>query len=529
MATFLSSPLFAQLRLKYGKPHPLFDTLQVLFSHLLLNHQSRMAHHISSSRDNYDLVQVYNWNQPFTALYIRLPDEEQETPSPPPFKSSLFPKLRSPSPKPPAVKYDLDMHTLLHIRNFWHRHLIDDTSGNFLNQSTMGENTYAAMAKGLVKLKHAPRKWNKPLLVADSDISQVWYGHYSCIHPWPKKREDLDERQSCAEDWASIDPMVCCFVPTQCDFADLPQALKFRVASTDDNVCYWPPLFSAIPAFANTIPSPFDPSFETIRHIRGIAPFVELMSNIVDCSSDRKASHPPPSLPKHHPYLALRIRGLIHHIKPQEGIPGWQRITMVLYKPNTTYLLRVLEHSAEEYGGVFWTAITPQVAGAAAATSTVNGVTPAQAQALFAGNTTDLDPVVAEKFLQGHLVTKLSSNPAWRDGSHFTVDEIEHMEESYSISEHLEWTDIEYAYAYEGIMIPGGKIMMGRWWRCGLFGVGNGLEVGVDGLGVEVIDGSVVLVGGNAGDDDDVGAEPGNERRPRARALERGPWVFWCD
>lgn len=52
--------------------------------------------------------------------------------------------------------------------------------------------------------------------------------------------------------------------------------------------------------------------------------------------------------------------------------------------------------------------------------------------------------------------------------------------------------DIEYAYAYEGVIIPGGKIMMGRWWMVGASGEGQGRELG--------------------------GPMKG----------ERGPWIFWC-
>ena len=53
--------------------------------------------------------------------------------------------------------------------------------------------------------------------------------------------------------------------------------------------------------------------------------------------------------------------------------------------------------------------------------------------------------------------------------------------------------DIEYAYAYEGIVVPGGKIMMGRWWRCAEAGFGEGREL----------------------------VEGGGE--------DRGPWLFWAD
>ena len=52
--------------------------------------------------------------------------------------------------------------------------------------------------------------------------------------------------------------------------------------------------------------------------------------------------------------------------------------------------------------------------------------------------------------------------------------------------------DIEWAWAYEGVIIPGGKIMMGRWWMVGAGGEGEGREIG--------------------------GPKKG----------ERGPWIFWC-
>ena len=31
----------------------------------------------------------------------------------------------------------------------------------------------------------------------------------------------------------------------------------------------------------------------------------------------------------------------------------------------------------------------------------------------------------------------------------------------------LSWDEIEWAYAYDGVLIPGGKTMLGRWWRIG--------------------------------------------------------------
>jgi hypothetical protein len=42
-------------------------------------------------------------------------------------------------------------------------------------------------------------------------LSMDWVGHYSCLHKWPRKMEDFEDKQSCAEDWPDhgIDPLVC--------------------------------------------------------------------------------------------------------------------------------------------------------------------------------------------------------------------------------------------------------------------------------------------------------------------------------
>ena len=52
----------------------------------------------------------------------------------------------------------------------------------------------------------------------------------------------------------------------------------------------------------------------------------------------------------------------------------------------------------------------------------------------------------------------------------FSTEHINELEDSFVPSAYLSWDDettqiIDYAYAYEGVIIPGGQIMMGRWWR----------------------------------------------------------------
>lgn len=72
---------------------------------------------------------------------------------------------------------------------------------------------------------------------------------------------------------------------------------------------------------------------------------------------------------------------------------------------------------------------------------------------------------------------------------------IERMEDNFRAPGTLDWSDITYAYAYEGILIPGGMIMMGRWWRVGPDGEGPGCELTGEMIG-----------------------QPGPER---------GPFLFW--
>lgn len=167
-----------------------------------------MSHTVNCARVNYDLAMVYNWNAPFSTLYRRLPDEEPHPESVQRPQYNKFPNLKS--AKSPAKvskdKYELNTHALLHIRNFWHRHLMDDGQG--FGSNMMRENTYARMASDLMRCGITPQKWDRPLEEGSLQIATEWFGNYSCLHPWPKKRQDLEEMQSCAEDWSSVDPMV---------------------------------------------------------------------------------------------------------------------------------------------------------------------------------------------------------------------------------------------------------------------------------------------------------------------------------
>jgi hypothetical protein len=199
MKTFLSSSFFnwKDEKRTYGEPNELFDALQVVLSHLVLNPLSPFALQIPTSRGDYDIAKVYLWNRPLETIYSHAPEPEQ------PIREShipsvvLFPKLKSRSPEQEREMH-LDLHSLLHIRNFWRRHFVAKEDATYYN-----------MAETLTMMRRGPQKWDcalqEPLM-----LKRNWVGHYSCLHKWPKKMEDFEDKQSCAEDWPDhgIDPLV---------------------------------------------------------------------------------------------------------------------------------------------------------------------------------------------------------------------------------------------------------------------------------------------------------------------------------
>lgn len=522
----MSCSLYGSEKRKYGQPNFLFDMLQVSLSHLVLSPKSPIVAKIPCSRDGYDLSRVYNFNTPFATLLEVVEDEAEE--EPPRFASSRFPNLRSPSitPEPEEPRYRLNMHVLLHIRNFWQRHFADGVHG-------VGENTYSSMIKTLSASDILPKEWEQPLsnLIP---FNTNWYGHYSCLHPWPKDRQDIEERQSCAEDWEVVDPMT----------------LDFETSTADDHQVFWPPLFSSIPVFANLIPDPPFSKDHNLTYLRGIAPFKDFKSSF-PVSTDSTFR-----FPKWHPYLALRVNGFVHNIPDEtltdeeaqerradaydddydEGadrpIPGWKHIVMVMWKPSTQYLITVLEHAEEEYGGSsgapintadIWNSIDNTAS--SASTNTDLSQAPTSTTPNIGATQTTPSTQLTEAEIEGQQQIRLKKRivsfaknytdllKVTDDSSLpdlFSATHIRNLEDSFSPQTYLDWDDgtIEYAYAYEGIIIPGGKIMMGRWWRInGVEGSGAGKEVDVDGVGIEV---RVVVRGENEEVGDEIGAESGS-------------------
>jgi hypothetical protein len=297
-----------------------------------------------------------------------------------------------------------------------------------------------------------------------------------------------------------------------------------------------------------------------------------------------------------HPFKALRVRGIVHAlqksgsashcmvngcqdvVKPKDReigipIPGFQRIVMVLYKPCTRFLVETLEYSMGEYGAPWKGIVAAQVA-AQQAEAAKNNTTNAAAgdsddAAANPPQPIEADPVETEKLLREYLDELLRSEQEedLLDERGFRVlrqvpnlpkedvvfDFVQHkvplfpkekmtlakiaaMEDRYcnAGSGRLEWEDIEYAYAYEGVICPGGKVMMGRWWRVGLDGAGvnDGWELDGEGCGVKVEGGEGwVRMREEEGDESGMVVEVcagGEERWRRSKkGLERGPFVFW--
>lgn len=437
--------------------------------------------------------------------------------------STRFPGLKRPR------RFNVNMHTLLHIRNFWQRHFSEDSTT--APTQGIGENTYTSMARNLVTIDKIPRKWDAPLDVP-RPAHLKWIGHYSCLHPWPKSRESLEEQQSCAEDWDKIDPMT----------------LELESSSNNKDYAFWPPLFSSIPVFQSLLPEKRRGKDLNLTYIRGLSSFLDVhrrkaVGNAAE-SSDSEA-------PKWRPFLASRVNGFIHDVEPQDVVgrklkrdpfsasvdnrqeqvvPGWKHIVMVIYKPPKRHLLTTIEYAQEDYGGStgvtndfntanIWnqgdaagtnTQATNASGPVAAANSAqdsdiqaANGVEDATAEEINAALERDIYERI-ENFSKEYTALLMEQDkPAASSAPFppfttskpkpkltlpplFSMKHILSMDDGLSPAQFKTWDDIDYAYAYEGVIIPGGKIMLGRWWRIGAHGMGPGKEIGPDNVGVEV-------------------------------------------
>lgn len=149
-------------------------------------------------------------------------------------------------------------------------------------------------------------------------------------------------------------------------------------------------------------------------------------------------------------------------------------MVFVLYKPTLRYLNDVFDSATEYFGEAFEQML-----------SQFNAAMPDGA-------------VVSHNEMQKHYAERLAGLLGDLKGPvQLSKETIQAVEDNYRHPASLAWGDVEHAYAYEGVMTPGGNLMMGRWWRVGP----EGYTVG-------------------AGDEYDLMERNGDR--------ERGPFVFWA-
>lgn len=194
MADLLGSVFYSNRKHREPKHNPLFDSLQLVFSHMLLFSNG----HVASSREYYDIESVYNWRKPFSTLYSRQqPGANEDHHQGEEYEENLSDS---------GPQFQVDRHALLHIRNFWHRHLGDSTSRR--RTGFDDEKTYAKMVMWLKRDRvPLPAAWTRAL-TEPLNFATRWVGHYSCIHPYPRRPSELEENQTCAAKWTGVDPLV---------------------------------------------------------------------------------------------------------------------------------------------------------------------------------------------------------------------------------------------------------------------------------------------------------------------------------
>ncbi|KAL9106373.1 MAG: hypothetical protein Q9227_008574 [Pyrenula ochraceoflavens] len=241
---------------------------------------------------------------------------------------------------------------------------------------------------------------------------------------------------------------------------------------------WFPKIFADIPALKPTIPDLYfknpgkNKLLGPITFFRGIVPFISIDSSGIDTSAkpnnqmkisdmDRIFSmgYLFPSLSAvdfanldSSFYGGLRVRGLAHKLAlspspdttkaesegeaEDELINLFTRIVFVLYKPTDLHIL--LETDCWRYA------------------QKVKSFAKTGAQQAGDAYHSGRPPPLNEG-------SGLRDHGALPDRDHIIDLEDTYLDEQ---ERSLKWKDIEYAYAYEGVVIPGGEIMMGRWWKC---------------------------------------------------------------
>ncbi|RAL05699.1 MFS myo-inositol transporter [Aspergillus ibericus CBS 121593] len=260
-SSFLSRPVSGYGLKDAGRPSDLFCAIQLCLTELALD----PVMSVHCLRTDYDIGAVYTYGV-----------------------ESGIPVVHS---------NKLNLEKILHIRNFWIRHLLNPAEATFCA-------SYSSLP-----FYHRPRPWGE---AAPLEASSPWLGYYSCIHPYPGLLKDLENRQTCADldtHW------------TQVGFMSLQ-------TKPDPSRLNWPPLFETI--------IPVNPLNSQRSYFRGI----QKSSGSVDEA----------------PCL---VRGFCEPISiAQGGFPGWCRICFVIYERDPADIppapaCDVTEPEADDYAWLF--------------------------------------------------------------------------------------------------------------------------------------------------------------------------------
>ncbi|OJD13084.1 hypothetical protein AJ78_06422 [Emergomyces pasteurianus Ep9510] len=247
---------------------------------------------------------------------------------------------------------EIDLHQLLHIRNFWKRHLTNPD-----------EDTFYRSYRNIPEIMR-PKTWEEGF-GNENSLENRWLGYYSCIHPLPITSTDLQERQTCA-DLTSHWESTCAL------------SLKLSTITTKASTTWFPILNEVYP-----INNHIHPSSRT--YFRGTQSLDNHDHHAHDTNDANEESYPHP------------IRGFTETCPAQAGIPGWRRVCFVIYEINPEFFVSGVDGSGN-------------------------------------GNSNEHDDGNDEE----------DEEEGWLPWSWTTIDFL-------------------WAYGYEGMIVPGGAIMMGRW------------------------------------------------------------------
>ncbi|KLJ13871.1 hypothetical protein EMPG_11215 [Blastomyces silverae] len=275
-----------------------------------------------SRRTDYDLKIVYRCDSSTPAIPINASNDEE----------------------------NIDLYQLLHIRNFWKRHL-----------TNLDEDTFYRSYHNIPEIMR-PKAWEEGLGNKGS-LGTRWLGYYSCIHPLPISSTDLQERQTCADLMSHWDS-TCALL------------LKLSTITTNASTTWFPLFNEAYPINTNIEP----PSRTYFRGTQSL-------------NLHQNHHHTHDSNDQPHPNL---MRGFTEPCPAQAGIPGWRRICFIIYEINPEFFISAVDDNGD--GG---------------------------------------------------------------DSSGGGGEDDEQVEGWLPWS----WTAVDFlwAYGYEGVIVPGGGIMMGRW------------------------------------------------------------------